>query len=102
MQDVSEDVGQEKKGGRHYKLFHQTKCKSPEENSAISQATANECKTLSPTVFSLLTVIDVLLCQVTEEATQPSSLSDSGVVAGSQQQMDLNKDMVVYLMLSIS
>ena len=62
---MSEDVGQ-KKGGR---LFHLTKCKSPEENSPPSQATANECKTLSPTIFSLLMATDLLLCQVTEEAT---------------------------------
>ena len=42
-------------------------------------------------------VIDLLLCQVTGEATQLSPLSDSSGVAGSQQQVDLNKDMVVNL-----
>ena len=38
---------------------------------------------------------------MTEEATQPSPLSDSGGVAGSQQQVNLNKDMVVNLILSV-
>ena len=45
---------------------------------------------------------DLLLCQVTEEAAQPSSLSDSGGVAGSQQQVNLNEDTVVTLILSVS
>ena len=52
--------------------------------------------------FSLLMANDLLLCQVTEEAAQPSSLSDSGGVAGSQQQVNLNEDTVVTLILSVS
>ena len=95
-------MGKKKKGVRHQKLFHQTKCKSPEENSPPSQAPAIECKTLFPAVFSLLMTIDLLLCQVTEEATQPSPLSGSGGVAGLQQQVNLNKDMLVDLILSVS
>ena len=46
--------------------------------------------------------IDLLLCQATEEATQPSPLSGSGGVAGSQQQVNLNKDMVVNFIWRVS
>ena len=47
-------------------------------------------------------VIDSLLCQVTEEATQPLPLSDSSGVAGSQQQVNLYKDTVANLIWSVS
>ena len=50
--------------------------------------------------FSLLMAIDLLICQVTEQATQLSPLSDSGGVA--QQQVNWNRDMVVNSVLSVS